>query len=452
MKRVLFILLTALLLVPSFTVSAEDFSMRVIGKATGMSPHCKYTVKFSYKVRTASGSEESRTKSYTFGQYGGTTTIVLASGSEKIIGEVAASGKATASNGEGFYATKDIPTMRFSGSIPEQYRSITFTGNSYDPNVFIDKSSSCFKNPEEIKKAQEAETARKRAEAEKQRSEAAKARAREAAKDREEQAARSGSIVPGSYVVRDHAQNRYVAVISTRINTDPSYTKREPRLGNKYPLKDVVGVIFYVLPTDVKPGGHKLPDVDKGYNWKYSRLVDAKLDGVWSEDGKVNRHVYIIGLNEYDSTWPYATDNDNVNAASEFQVHKIRKEGSTAVGYTGADLYKGATDYNNRRGVSHRVKPNHWAVTCNTQNKLPGNTSGWFIPTRSEIMLMANTDLITNALVTIHCTPIHDKVYWTIEEASNTTAVGWRCNKGKITIIPAAKKQTNCHARAIAVL
>lgn len=125
---------------------------------------------------------------------------------------------------------------------------------------------------------------------------------------------------------------------------------------------------------------------------------------------------------------------------------------------SGYDLKQEVTKYNERRGASHRIKPNHWALECDKKTPLKGTTSGWFVPTVEE-MACGSDDYIVNhsledlARVRKDVKPFKvNQNYWTIQEAADNKACAWYFDKNWILIDMYRKKNAEFWVRCVAVI
>ena len=103
---------------------------------------------------------------------------------------------------------------------------------------------------------------------------------------------------------------------------------------------------------------------------------------------------------------------------------------------TGYDLKLAVTQYNERRGKSHRIKPNHWALEYDRECLLLGATSGWYVPTVAEVERIGDSGkAIVFAMTCLSACRRGDcdlldlnKDYWTIQEDDSRYAFVWRLN------------------------
>ena len=286
-------------------------------------------------------------------------------------------------------------------------------------------------------------------------------------------------IKPGDYVYWDARNCRYVAIDGGyRGNGKCVYVDINGQ-GYSNAAAETVGVIMYVFPEGEMPG-QKMETVVEEDGWKAAphvlvyKFIDHKyytsalqslpLSGIYSRDGRTFRHAYVMSIHNSDRTWVYSTDYDNIK---EIECSGTTKDGkywvgrqsirntqdedtfdytydySTSqknhinhymVGETGYDLKLAVTQYNERRGKSHRIKPNHWALEYDRQCLLLGATSGWYVPTVAEVERIGDSGKAIVFAMTCLSMCRHgdcdlldlNKDYWTIQEGNYCSAYVWK--------------------------
>lgn len=266
-------------------------------------------------------------------------------------------------------------------------------------------------------------------------------------------------------VVWDVLKQRYIAIDGGLGDLRGNGSFREVDLkGASY---NALGVVMYVLEEGEVPGerersiepasvrhvvnwgivkNHRFPDYGKrDIEVKYetlkyhdritypkSELRSRKLSGIWSQDGKTMRHAYVIGLNESEKL-VYSSDEDKISESSAWK-------GICPIYYPGLygyDYFLALEKYNELRGASHRVKINYAADRAREKYPLPGETSGWFVPTYTEIELMQGVVAVQHTLVALSrhrkdVIPLKtNSAYWTISEALSCNSRG-RLPSGEI--------------------
>ena len=288
-------------------------------------------------------------------------------------------------------------------------------------------------------------------------------------------------IKPGDYVYWDARNCRYVAIDGgNRGNGKCVYVDINGQ-GYSNAAAETVGVIMYVFPEGEMPG-QKMETVAIEDGWKAaphvlvykyidqqyftSSLQSMPLSGIYSRDGRTFRHAYVMSIHNSDRTWVYSSDYDSIDSIeysgttkdgkywvgrqrirnkqeedrfdytydySSSQNNHINKY---MVGETGYDLKLAVTQYNERRGKSHRIKPNHWALEYDRECLLLGATSGWYVPTVAEVERIGDSGkAIVFAMTCLSACRRGDcdlldlnKDYWTIQEDDNRYAFVWRLN------------------------
>ena len=358
----------------------------------------------------------------------------------------------------------------------------------------------------------------------------------------------ASDIKVGDYVAWDNAKSRYVAIDG---GNRGDYEKQKKvdimDLGKKAGFSDVtqniVGVVIYVFEDGVKPGAilsnvllarapknYNVP-TDKDKEKKNGQLASKRLSGVWTPDGKTQKHVYIMSLIESDKKMVYSDENDNIAKSScypsggprirdqivlehwytvddnrgyykgspgckpsgdpkyfditsqelyvkpspeQTKESRVEKDSHTGysfdrttywkysynayVYYTGYDIKQALTQYNEKRGASHRIKPNHWALECDKKVPLKGSTSNWFVPTAEEIRHLTfvhcvNQSINELAKIKKGVKPLKENQnYWTIQEAGDNKAIGWFFNKHWFDLDLFRKKNAEFWVRCVAVI
>ena len=303
-------------------------------------------------------------------------------------------------------------------------------------------------------------------------------------------------IKPGDYVLWDARKGHYVAIDGgNRGNGKCVYVDINGQ-GYPYAAAETVGVIMYVFPEGEIPG-QKTETVVVKDGWKAaphvlvykfddriyyeSALRSLDLPGIHSRDGRTVRHAYVMSIRGSDRTWVYSSDNDNIKKI-EFTGRtadgkrwigwqRIRDEwdddtfdysidyrssqknhiNSYRVGETGYDLKLAVTQYNERRGKSHRIKPNHWALEYDKECLLLGTTSGWYVPTVAEINRIGDSGKAIVFAMTLLSTYRQDnstlldvnKHFWTIQEKNSYSAYAWKINSdNKVETAPESKTKS----------
>ena len=318
---------------------------------------------------------------------------------------------------------------------------------------------------------------------------------------------KSTDVKAGDYVVWD-AQRRIFKAIDGGFRGAPAATRNWTIEDVKIPadmVDKIVGVVMYVFRGgDEKPGQAKIvrkKDGDSYAGTKYSGsmgnymiyerlftiynespLRDVPLTGIYSQDGSTCRHAYVLFLDKSDRKWVYSSDKDNVGPKIDYKIGNntkstyIRDSKSETdwvygqqykdfkkylVGMNGYELKFAVTQYNERRGVSHRIKPNHWALECDRIRPFAGaTTSSWMVPTKNEIMMMSCFEKpVNNALKRLRlagrkdCREITvDERYWTIEEHSKDKAYCWYLNEADVIIVQPLEKTKERYVRTIIAL
>jgi len=287
-------------------------------------------------------------------------------------------------------------------------------------------------------------------------------------------------IKPGDYVLWDAKKCYYVAIDGGNRGDGKCVYVDINGQGYSNAIEETVGVIMYVFPEGEIPG-QKTETVVVKDGWKAaphvlvynfedqqyysSALRSLELPGIHSRDGRTVRHAYVMSIRNSDRTWVYSSDDDSIvkieysgttNGQYWIGWQRIREEkdndtfdytydySSTQnnhinkymVGETGYDLKLAVTQYNDRRGKSHRIKPNHWALEYDRECLLLGITSGWYVPTVAEINRIGNSGKALLFSMTRLATYRHkdcelldaNKDYWTIQENNFCSAYVWRIN------------------------
>lgn len=287
----------------------------------------------------------------------------------------------------------------------------------------------------------------------------------------------ANDIKPGDIVVWDSVKKRFVAIDGglAQITANGKSVFRQVDL--KSASYNALGVVMYVLEEGETAGereriiqpasvrymvnweeviSHRFPDYGKrDIEVKYkelkyhdiitypnSALRSLKLSGIWSQDGKTMRHAYVMGFTESEKL-VYSSDEDKIAESSSWK-------GICPIYYPGLyglDYYNALEKYNDNRGASHRIKVNYAADRAREKTPLPGATSGWFVPTYTEIELMAwGAGAVQHSLVALakhrkDVTPLKtNSEYWTISEALSCDSKG-RLPSGEI-IAPETQSHT----------
>ena len=278
----------------------------------------------------------------------------------------------------------------------------------------------------------------------------------------------ANDIKPGDVVVWDSVKKRFVAVDGglSQITANARYSFRQ--IDWKSASYNAIGVVMYVLEEGEVPGerersieaasvthmvnwekviSHRFPDYGErdmevkyevlkyhdNFTYPKSSLRSMNLSGIWSQDGKTMRHAYVMGFTESEKL-VYSSDEDKISESSAWK-------GNCPIYYPGLygyDYYHALEKYNDLRGSSHRIKVNYAADKAREKTPLPGVTSGWFVPTYTEIELMAwGAGAVQHSLVALakyrkDVTPLKtNTAYWTISEALSCNSSG-RLPSGEI--------------------
>lgn len=312
-------------------------------------------------------------------------------------------------------------------------------------------------------------------------------------------------IKPGDYVLWDAKNCRYVAIDGGNRGDGRWENVDINGQGYSYAAAETVGVIMYVFPEGEKPGQKTETIVEEDgwkaaphvlvYNFidhKYyaSALRSLELPGIHSRDGRTVRHVYVMSIRNSDRTWVYSNDYDSIikieysgttDGKSWIAWQRIRnqKDEDTfdysydysctqknhinhyIVGETGYDLKLAVTQYNERRGKSHRIKPNHWALEYDRECLLLGITSGWYVPTVAEVNRIGDAgEAIRMSMARLanyrqhkDCDPLDvDTEYWTIQEDDKKYAYVWSFNSDNKVKTVCRPKDKSRYVRLIMAL
>lgn len=159
----------------------------------------------------------------------------------------------------------------------------------------------------------------------------------------------ANDLKPGDFVIWNATKSRYEAL-------DGGYRNKNRNLGRDASSfkNQVIGIVAAAL--DEVPSGA------------------TGCKGIYTTDGKMH-HALVIDLKDCDRRWVYSSDNDDPAIGNDIW-------GNARHGYSMTQVF---IAYNERRGASHRIKPIHWIVARNSSNRLPGGTTGWYLPSVYEM-------------------------------------------------------------------
>lgn len=317
---------------------------------------------------------------------------------------------------------------------------------------------------------------------------------------------KSTDIKAGDYVVWD-AQRRIFTALDGGFRGAPSATRNWTIEDVKIPadmVDKIVGVVMYVFRGgEEKPGQAEIIRKKDGDSYAgtknsgsmgnymiYERLHtvynksplrNLPLAGIYSQDYSTCRHAYVMFLDKSDRKWVYSSDKDFVgkldytigNYSASTYIQDIMgvsdwKYGEQYkdiynyfVGMNGYELKFAVTQYNERRGVSHRIKPNHWALECDRIRPFTGaTTSSWMVPTKNEIMMMSCFEKpVNNALKRLRLAGRKDcheiiagERYWTIQEYDKDEAYCWFLSEYDVVVMEHRGKTKEYYVRTIIAL
>ncbi len=313
-------------------------------------------------------------------------------------------------------------------------------------------------------------------------------------------------VKPGDYVIWD-AQHRIYKAIDGGNRGAPDFSRNWTIEDVTIPadmVDKIIAVVIEVFRGDRLPGQEE--DIIKKDGESYagntssgrmgnymiyekyfsqyeeSRLRKRPLCGLYSQDGSTRYHAYIMFVSQSDRKWAYSSDKDNVGPKMEYKIGNdtystyIRDgeyETNWQYGMQNKDFYRhmvgrhgyelkfAVTQYNERRGASHRIKPNHWALECDKICPLNGVTSTWMVPTKNEIMSMSWEEKpINSSLKRLRLAGRKDcqeiktgERYWTIQEYSKGYAYSWYLSEHDVVTVDASlEKPKERYVRTIAAL
>lgn len=322
MKRLLSaLILVAALLLPNSKMQAADFVLTVVGNAKGTDPYHYFEVFFSYSVKTGSGNEVKKVEKRLEINRDGGTKTIALTSGSDVI-----VGDVLV------YGTAHGCNIMYNGReyTKSDIRAMSFYGGipAYARKIIFGGSTATQPSPNVYIDG--------------------KSPCFEATKaiNRKYEA---NDLKPGDFVIWNASKSRYEAL-------DGGYRNKNRNIGRDASSfkSQVIGIVAAVL--DELPSGA------------------TGCKGIYTADGKMH-HALVIDLKDCERKWEYSSDNDDPAIGSEIWSNDRHGYSMTTAFFA----------YNDRRGASHRIKPIHWIVARNSSNKLPGGTTGWYLPSVYEM-------------------------------------------------------------------